>query len=967
MRRTLSLYAALLAAASALPAAGPPCLPCAGIDVADPGTAAAALRDSLPLAEEARLYVRWRHSLSAPWDPAAAVAVDAAGGAPWVELLFATPAPLIDHAGALEAELAAAAAVAAAAGPLSHFQLRWQPAAGAWDVEQYGFLFKRAAVAVQGARADARVFPAPLPPDPRAVRSLYEQDVAPYLDGLSLLAPVAGEQLPAIQEVLADLDPGRPLVVEGLPFPSSAALALTQAARLAAAGAAVAFFDLPHPRADQLRPLVVLANELRGELAFDPYSVPAGADAWAFVREDLGLRVLVQAGAGPVELLFSDPQLQHPQRVDLESGEPQDLFGLGRGPEGLRVPLESGDAVVLLRLERALPEAPGSLAEEVTVETERQLPVEEILRRLQVFEDAQARRLRHYRARNTTHLRFAGAGATAVEVTFQGDFFFRQGEGFDWAWEELYVNGVKWRGKRLPEIPLIQPEKAAALPLAIHLGREYRYRLRGTAEVEGRPTWVVDFTPADAARGSAEKLYQGTVWIDRQHYGRVRTRALQLGLEGEVISNEEVMHYRPVDADGNPAHWAPDAFWLPLRVTGQQLLSVINTATAIEKETLLSAVRINDSGFAAARQEVLASEVTMVRDTERGLRYLVHPEDGGERVVKEGFDNDKLFVIGGVFYDDALDYPLPLAGANYFSFDVKGTGQQLNVFFAGALLVADVAQPRLFGSRFDFGADLFALAVPLTDTLYRDDREVPAEEVEALPASFEVKLGRPIGNFFRLGASYDLGYRNYSRTDETAAELTLPSDHLLHSFEVDGRYARAGYRLSFAASWSLRSRWEPWGMPAQVAAFDDASEDFVRWEVRAAKTWHLRRFQKLGLELDAVGGRDLDRFSKYQFGFFGGTRVHGYQSNRVRAEEALAAHASYGFEIGQLLRLEGVVDAAWASDEESGLSDELLAGVGLVGSFMGPWQTVMQVDVGVPVAGPDDGFVLYLVFLKLFR
>jgi hypothetical protein len=34
---------------------------------------------------------------------------------------------------------------------------------------------------------------------------------------------------------------------------------------------------------------------------------------------------------------------------------------------------------------------------------------------------------------------------------------------------------------------------------------------------------------------------------------------------------------------------------------------------------------------------------------------------------------------------------------------------------------------------------------------------------------------------------------------------------------------------------------------------------------------------------------------------------------------------------------------------------------------MGPWQTLVTLDVGLPVAGPDHGFVLYLVFLKLFR
>jgi hypothetical protein len=353
------------------------------------------------------------------------------------------------------------------------------------------------------------------------------------------------------------------------------------------------------------------------------------------------------------------------------------------------------------------------------------------------------------------------------------------------------------------------------------------------------------------------------------------------------------------------------------------------------------------------------------------MRYLVKEEGSEQRVVKEGYDTSKLFMLGGVFYDDALDFPLPLAGVNYFSFDVKGTGRQGNVFFGGALLQANIAQPKVRGSRFDVGADAFALAIGLDDTVWRDDREVTSETVKVHPANFELHLGRPIGSFFRLGATYGAAWLRYGRSDDTARDFVVPSDHVLHSFELDGRYSRAGYRLTVAGSWNRRSTWEPWGTAAfradPVAGFDPETRDFLRWEARAAKSWYLPRFQRLGLELDYLDGRDLDRFSKYQFGFFGASRVHGFSSERLRAETAYAAHLSYGLGIGELLRLDLVGDAAWATDEASGLERELLGGVGLAGSFMGPWQTVVQIDLGTPVAGPDDGVVAYIVFLKLFK
>ena len=104
---------------------------------------------------------------------------------------------------------------------------------------------------------------------------------------------------------------------------------------------------------------------------------------------------------------------------------------------------------------------------------------------------------------------------------------------------------------------------------------------------------------------------------------------------------------------------------------------------------------------------------------------------------------------------------------------------------------------------------------------------------------------------------------------------------------------------------------------------------------------------------------------QYEFGFFGDTRVHGYQSDKVKAERAYLAHATYGFELSELLRVDGIIDLAWATDEAAGLDNELLAGVGVAGTFVGPWQTLVNVDLGVAVEGPDDGVTAWVVFLKL--
>ena len=131
--------------------------------------------------------------------------------------------------------------------------------------------------------------------------------------------------------------------------------------------------------------------------------------------------------------------------------------------------------------------SPDLVAEKVEVAGSREIPVEEILRRLQEFEDAQSRRLRHYQAVNVTKLRFqAASGVQTLETSFEGAYFFRQGEPADWAWQKFYINGLEWRSHDIPEIPLIQPEKAASMPLEILFTKEYRYSLRGTDTVNGR-------------------------------------------------------------------------------------------------------------------------------------------------------------------------------------------------------------------------------------------------------------------------------------------------------------------------------------------------------------------------------------------------------------------------------------------------------------------------------------------------
>jgi hypothetical protein len=618
--------------------------------------------------------------------------------------------------------------------------------------------------------------------------------------------------------------------------------------------------------------------------------------------------------------------------------------------------------VMLVKLDRLTAAELQGFDEQIEVAAERQTPVEEILRRLQAFEDDQARRVDHYEAVNTLHLRYRGETGT-IEASYRGDFFYQRGRGFDWVWSEFFFGGIKWRSEKLPEIPIIQPEKVSSLPVEIRLSKDYDYRLRGTAVIDGHDCWVIDFEPIEIKPG--QTLHQGTVWVDRELYARVRTRATQLGLTGDVISNEETTHYSPLDQNGQPASWSSESFFLPTRIVGQQTFSVLSAIVPIERETVLTDIRLNGPAFGSNREAALASDHTMVRDTDQGLRYL-RKDDSGERYVETEMDTSRLLLVGGVLWDESLDYPLPLAGVNYLDLDFKDSGNQLNVFFAGVYLNAALSDPDLLGSRWNGGVNLSGFFYKAGDELYRDGAVVPGEEVESSNASAAFYLGRPLGNFAKLDFTYRARKDGYSRADDTFDDFVLPQDTLTHQFETELSYTRSGFRLGLSGSLNKRSDWDFWGLPGNTE-YNSDQQDYTRWKAVFAKTFWFSKFRKLGVTVEHLGGKNLDRFSGYDFGIFGDSTVAGYQRGLVRAEEANGVHLEYGLNIYDQIRFEVEGDAVWASNENTGLDNELLAGIGLEGTLTLPWQMATNFEIGYALAGPGEGnFAARIVFLKLF-
>ena len=691
-----------------------------------------------------------------------------------------------------------------------------------------------------------------------------------------------------------------------------------------------------------------------------------------FVRgEDLRTLLIPRGEAGtPSIVSLPGDRYTKPRRVDAR-GE-NDVTDTGRRGGRLLVGTPAPAQPYALLVDYTEKPDRNVTKETISIATERGITVEEIIRNHQAYDAYQESIQPKYVARNTTKLRFEiGGGAEGLEAAIVGDYFSDPQGRADWVWSDFFINGVKWKYGRIPELPLIQPEKVTQLPLDIHLSNEYRYELVRPTDMLGFRTYEVRFEPPPNAPAELP-LYRGTVWIDAKTWARVRISMVQLNLTGEILSNEERVDFVAFARDTKAPLTAAEVasadpkslIWLPFEVGAQQVISAAGRASVVQRSTTFDNFRIDPPEYESLLAQASASDARMVRETEAGLRYL-EKTGSGERVVKEGFDTAQLFMVGGIHHDAGLDYPVvPLGGIDYFNFDLFGKGIQANVFFAGVIVAANATHPNVANTRTNVGVDFFGIAVPFTNTMHRDGEDRLEENVKALPIGLTLRAGHPIFQFGKIDVNLGVSHVTYQRAEDTAAAFSVPSDTFILSPSINAQYSRRGYSISGFYDYNRRTEWEPWGLASE---YDPAQKTFTRFGASVGKSFFLPKFQRVGIDVNYLDGARLDRFSKYELGFFGSQRVHGVESGSVRAERAILGHLSYGFVFSQQFRLEAFYDHALIDDTTAGYKSEPFQGLGIAGQTVGPYGTLLRLDIGKTIGrNAQDGFVANVVFLKLF-
>lgn len=577
-------------------------------------------------------------------------------------------------------------------------------------------------------------------------------------------------------------------------------------------------------------------------------------------------------------------------------------------------------------------EGAAPLGDSSVVAAERLLTVGEIVSLHQRQQLAQDRLVKHYMA--DAHMRqyFRAQEADAGFDVATDNRYFVADDGIEWEELTFAVNGVRF-GEDRPPLPLLQPEKVLSLPLQLRFDEGYRYELDGTDRVDGFDCYRVRFEPVR----DDPSLYRGTVWIDRRTFARIRVHARQGDLPGMVVTNEETQRYGPVASIGN------QPVFLLSSLDATQNMLFAGRIIRVEKRVSFSEFVVNDDDFVERRAAARLSDRVMFRETPNGLRHYVKRE--GARVVSDRLSEGAKAMAIGVVLDPTYAFPLPIFGINYVDFSFLDRNSQLAMLFAGVLAAGNVQRPQLGSKRVDASVDFFGIAVPSGERLYGERGEVESERLLTWPLSTGVNLSWRATPFQRFTLQYQLRFDGYVKDTTTAETFVVPSSTITNGIGGNWELNRRGYTLVLNGAWFARASWRPWGSPGPDGSLSSTPGRYAKFSASVSRDIIIDPIQRIHLNAAWFGGRDLDRFAKYQFGIFDSTRIHGIPAS-VRFGEVALARTSYSVNVFGRYRLDAFLDQAWGRQESNVGEWQSIPGVGVAINVPAPWGTILRADFG---------------------
>ena len=178
---------------------------------------------------------------------------------------------------------------------------------------------------------------------------------------------------------------------------------------------------------------------------------------------------------------------------------------------------------------------------------------------------------------------------------------------------------------------------------------------------------------------------------------------------------------------------------------------------------------------------------------------------------------------------------------------------------------------------------------------------------------------------------------------------------------IEGTVPFGPTTLTVTGEQGHRFDWAPWG----IDGAEPARANWQRWKAAVVYEKAPFPFAKLHLDAQLLGGQDLDRFSGYVPGRFGGLRLRGIASDLLVADRVASLSGSLAVPLSRRVRGEIGVGAAWARDRRSGFTAEPLAGVSVGINAPGPWGSLLSASLAYPLVTPGNrGPVVELFVLR---
>ena len=175
--------------------------------------------------------------------------------------------------------------------------------------------------------------------------------------------------------------------------------------------------------------------------------------------------------------------------------------------------------------------------------------------------------------------------------------------------------------------------------------------------------------------------------------------------------------------------------------------------------------------------------------------------------------------------------------------------------------------------------------MPSSDRLYGPDGRARGRARADL-AAVDGPQSRLAGHGVSESAfQYQFRFDGYVRDRTTAESFELPPSTVTNGFGGAWEYRRGGYSLG-----DQRHR----GTGRRSRA---SSRTYTKYTASLSRDFYFNAVHKIHLNGAWFGGQRLDRFSKYQFGMFDDTRIHGVPASGVRFDELAMARGSYSFNL----------------------------------------------------------------------